>query len=696
MSPYKSKGIRSQWTQQNLRSALKAIENGMSKSAASKQFNISRRTLSRYKNKSINEKQRLGRKTILKPEQEIELVSRIIRLAQVGYPLTKRMLRRCVYNYCEKNRIPHMFSQEKCLAGRYWLKAFLSRHPEISPRRAQNMNPARAQKLNKFIVADYFEKLKAVLVELDLMDKPERIYNVDEKGCRLTLHHQQTVLAAKGSKRVHLVAPEHAENVTVVSCGNAAGGRIPPAILFKGQRLKHEWCDGLPPGTLTLMTKKGSMTVETFNEWLKHLAKYKLPRKCLLIFDGASCHLDTSIVETADAHDITLFCLPSNTTHELQPMDKAVFKSFEYHWDEQVLLYWTRHKDRRITKQRFGEIFSIVWDKSVTPQNICSSFSATGIYPFNPHAIPEVAFAPSNLTEENYNAENISKGLSHAQENHESTRNRETTPQPGPSGCQKIQKARNLIENTPPVKLSSKSFRTKRQTKKGWSSSSSSSVSEDDISLYSDTASETFSSDDKESSENQSKKENYITGPSVTLGYISNDTEQKKLNTKCHEGLKNTEKVKESIQTKNTFNEEKEPQKSDEHKEGNIQLQKNNEDEEDLNVTFTEMLETPYKDTTKRIQRKAINSRAVVVKKAVFSKDNASTQKRTTNANRNVVKIKKVNQQTKTKESWYCSACKEDVLKDMRLCSVCLTYFHEECVGLTKDDKTLFICPNCC
>ena len=80
------------------------------------------------------------------------------------------------------------------------------------------MNPVRAQKLNRFIVNDYFSKLEKVLEELQLFDKPDRIYNMDEKGCQLMLHHQQKVLTQTGAKRVHLVAPEHAENATVVTC----------------------------------------------------------------------------------------------------------------------------------------------------------------------------------------------------------------------------------------------------------------------------------------------------------------------------------------------------------------------------------------------------------------------------------------------------------------------------------------------
>jgi hypothetical protein len=46
-----------------------------------------------------------------------------------------------------------------------------------------------AKKLNRFIVKDYFNKLKELLVQLNIMDKPEWIYIVDEKdaGCISTV-----------------------------------------------------------------------------------------------------------------------------------------------------------------------------------------------------------------------------------------------------------------------------------------------------------------------------------------------------------------------------------------------------------------------------------------------------------------------------------------------------------------------------
>lgn len=587
MPPIRNKGIRSQWTNTQLELAINAIRNGMSTNAASNRYNISRRTLKRYFEKNVDQKLKMGRKTVLDNEQEEELSRRIVRLAQVGYPLTNKILKKCVFTFCEENRLSHPFSKEKKMAGRYWIKGFLQRHQEISIRKAQSMNPARAQKLNKFIVKDYFEKLKTVLQELDLMDKPERIYNVDEKGCRLTLHHQQTVLAKKGAKRVHLVAPEHGENVTIVACASANGCAIPPTILFKGQRMKPEWKDNLPHGSLALMTPKGSMNVETFVIWLEHLAKYKLEGKCLLIFDGASCHLDHSIVDVADKHNITLLCLPSNTTHELQPMDKSVFRSYEHHWDEQVMLFWTKYKDRALTKQRFGDIFSIVWDKAMTPANIKSGFSATGIFPYNPDAIPEVAFAPSMFTEDihNENRTNTQSKDTRQKTNTQSMDTEQKTPSPQPSCSYKSvsePRHQNIL------------FYKKKRTRK---ESSSSESTGDYTSESDDSGGEIDFNNDVDDNTN------FCKGPNEENGAASTSNTR----TKNNSPVENKENVPVDIITADPTEEcNPEEQQTDEKK--------------TQNTSFTEMLETPAKiEKATKNRKKAINSRALIVKKNVFS-----------------------------------------------------------------------------
>lgn len=49
----------------------------------------------------------------------------------------------------------------------------------------------------------------------------------------------------------------------------------------------------------------------------------------------------------------------------------------------------------------------------------------------------------------------------------------------------------------------------------------------------------------------------------------------------------------------------------------------------------------------------------------------------------------------KSKNSWYCYVCDEDRIADMRICFLCQTYVHEDCVGLTKEDTDKFICTRC-
>lgn len=380
-----------------MRAAVLDVQGGMPLKTAAKRHGIARNTL-RYHVQAGPNKKNIGHPTVLNVAQEEELCNRIFRLAAIGMPINNCVLRRSVFSFCEMNAIPHTFNQQQKMAGWKWVKLFLKRHRDVAYRKAESMNQGRAMKMNRVVVAGYFEKLRAVLMKEELMQKPQCIYNMDEKGCRLTLHHPQKVYAATGAKRVPIVAPEHAESVTIVACGNATGQVVPPMVLFRGKRSQPEYSDDMPPGTAVVMTDKASMTCETFIKWLDHFASFKTPGKALLIFDGAKSHLDANIVYAAEKHDVTLFCLPSNCSHELQPLDKAVFGPFEKYWDPSVLNYWNTRGDRNITKARFGTIFTKVWLKSVTPENVMAGFRATGIFPFDPHCIPDSAFAPSEVT----------------------------------------------------------------------------------------------------------------------------------------------------------------------------------------------------------------------------------------------------------------------------------------------------------
>ena len=179
MAPAQSKINRAPWTKEQMESAMAAVRDGMPVKSAATLFSIPRRTL---RNHLISGKtdRKLGRSSILSPQQEEELCGRLFRLADVGMPITSNVLKRSVYTFCIENGIKTPFSSEKCKAGRRWLELFLARHPDVAKRRTQSLNPGRASKLNKFIVKDYFQKLRKVMLEINVADKPHLIYNIDD------------------------------------------------------------------------------------------------------------------------------------------------------------------------------------------------------------------------------------------------------------------------------------------------------------------------------------------------------------------------------------------------------------------------------------------------------------------------------------------------------------------------------------
>lgn len=744
---------RGLWTESQLKLAVEAVHNRqMSQRKAAAVYSIPRRTLRNHL-KSGSTTKSTGRHTTLSKMQEKDLTKRIIRLAHVGVPLTPRLVRKQAYEFCIANNIPNYFNDSKNTAGKKWLKGFIKRNPEVSVRKAQFMNHARAQKLNKPIVMKHFEAVKKIYDELDISNHPERLYNIDEKGCRLTLHHQQKVFAKKGTKRVHFVAQEHAENVTIAMCVNATGNVVPPMILFKGKRLKPEYCDNLPSGSLVQMAPKGSMTTELFVKFIAHLAKYKSPGRCLLIFDGASSHLDARIVDEADKHNIILYCLPSNTTHELQPLDKSVNKSYEHHWDEEVLLYAYQYPERNITKSRFGKIFTKVWSKCMTQGNIINGFRSTGLYPYNPSAIPDEAYAPSVLTE-----------ISQPQlQNLPSIRDSPTTAVPRHDddiSDSDVTVCEDNLQNLSPSLLHHNDKLLENDidissiytvSKLVDYSSSSDSIVENEhcripskeiINRTSDFLSPVpstsgvngqfrpwlnFSLSDSSLSEEFDTALQNISQPrraNNTMIYTSSssETEEGNVNISRQRDTTPPREVSENSDDNSPFSQIKE---ADQMFDANVK------------TSFHKQIPTPNYATVKsQPRRKALNYIGQKITKHLFNetKQNKNKEKQLKENNikikdKALLKNKKRkleqcknkeenpkkagNNETKAKkkkgnskpektskkdfnnEAWYCLACNVERIADMRRCGKCSSWYHEDCVGLTREDLELFVCPAC-
>ena len=174
---------------------------------------------------------------------------------------------------------------------------------------------------------------------------------------------------------------------------------MPPYIIYKCQRLYSQWCpNNIIKGVIYNCTKSGWTDDNCFLDYLNKMfipnTKH-LPRPLLLIFDGHYSHLSIKVTRLAMENNIHFLCLPSHSTHLLQPLDIYTLKYVKQQWKQ---LLWERNKtsSKPIEKREFVQLFSKLYDFALIPR--CSmAFAKSGVYSFDPRAIKNYRIIKNNL-----------------------------------------------------------------------------------------------------------------------------------------------------------------------------------------------------------------------------------------------------------------------------------------------------------
>lgn len=114
-----------------------------------------------------------------------------------------------------------------------------------------------------------------------------------------------------------------------------------------------------------------------------------------LILDGHHSHEVLDLLVKAKDENIFVLALPPHTSHWLQPLDKGVFGPLKKHFNVTCSEFMAESPSNVIVKATFAKVFTTAWQKAITPENIKQGFKVTGIFPFNPQAIPAIAYAPA-------------------------------------------------------------------------------------------------------------------------------------------------------------------------------------------------------------------------------------------------------------------------------------------------------------
>jgi len=238
--------VKGKWNDLQLKLAVKAVKiDGMSKKQAAKVHGIPRPTLQDYlrrmeqsDDKGVG-KLKNGRPTTLTEEQEEDLVQLIQTMADRLYGPSPKVVRETVFKFCEANRIEHRFNKDSKLAGIDWLNGFLRRHVSVT------LSVRIAE-------ATFFDELKSIIYDGDgkQVIPPGNIFNVDETGYTVC-HKPSKVILTRGKRSVGAItSAEKGRTVTVVCCCSAEGVFVPPMLIYPRVRVKPEYLDRAPTGSL--------------------------------------------------------------------------------------------------------------------------------------------------------------------------------------------------------------------------------------------------------------------------------------------------------------------------------------------------------------------------------------------------------------------------------------------------------------
>lgn len=385
------------YTQEDLEIAEQKIKDKkLTYAAASQEYGIPTSTLSdRVLNKARKISNTLGRATAIPKEHENRLVNSLRVLEKWGWGLSREEVLDITQDFINKNGLNVPFNNGR--PGPDWFITFCQRH-NLSIKKPQPVEYLRKKMTDPFIINEYFNLLEQTLQELNLTDDPKRIWNLDETS--LCLDPTRTkVVGAKGAACTRTTFGSAKENITVLTTVNAAGGKLDPLIVYKGKYLYEQWMVENADYDFQLTyasSKRGWMESEIFYNYMLNVVIPNLgdERPVLLLYDGHVSHVDDKVIELAVKHNITILKLPPHTSHLLQPLDLAVFKSFKNTWDKKLVKWQRQNVGIKLRKQYFAKMFADAWQQ-VKPEVIKNGFKKGGICPFNASVIPKEKFDPN-------------------------------------------------------------------------------------------------------------------------------------------------------------------------------------------------------------------------------------------------------------------------------------------------------------
>ncbi|XP_065654605.1 uncharacterized protein LOC136081232 [Hydra vulgaris] len=335
-----------------MKNAIAAVQNSlMSQREAAAQFSIPRSTLGKYLKGNSVHGVKPGPSPILSMNLELKLVEYAATRAELGFGFGKRQFKKYASDLATKHNLKfkHSTPSEK------WWRSFNQRHKNLVLRKPEGTSSVRHQCMSMPKVAKYFSSLHEVLSDTCALLKPSLIWNMDESGLQMDFKPPK-IIAKRGTKHLQSRTSGKRETITIIAAVNAAGGLVPPHLIAKGR-----------------------------------------DRPQILIVDGHDSHNFVELLSVAIENNIYIVEMPAHCSHWLQPLDRTVFGPLKTYYNQTCHELMNEYPGVTIDKSTFCGLFKKAWDQALTAANIISGFRSCGIFPYNPSAVPSIAYLPNSV-----------------------------------------------------------------------------------------------------------------------------------------------------------------------------------------------------------------------------------------------------------------------------------------------------------
>jgi hypothetical protein len=340
---------------------------------------------------------RLGRPTLLTPEQEQELYNKIVRAMSLGCPVTPRMVKLDAWKLCTvDNVISHETGGKMNQSfgpdgpSDRWYESF-ARRWKLVGRITSDREPKRTSALNASVVNDTFDEYeKARSTGYNGCAFPSsRIWNMDEFGVQSRAEKQSAGVFISGWREpCQRTGAGDRQSYTGIACNSAAGEGVPLSFIMKGQwrdgpnqkemhRLVQEW-----GGVIAWKSDTHLMNGEYFVAWLEWFAKKTGCSKAdpvMLVLDGHGSRIRCSTWEMALGMGVKLFILPGAVTSHLQPQDVGVLGPFKRELNTTYRNFCVHMPNVPLVAAHHMRQLLVAWKKVVTPKVILDAWDKCGL-----------------------------------------------------------------------------------------------------------------------------------------------------------------------------------------------------------------------------------------------------------------------------------------------------------------------------